>query len=137
MKITQHLTLRVAWHDSKWNGRVCAAPSANSYCVMLDRVRQERDDVQEDAIHGTDWSELAADQRALDEEGNVSTEDLLNHLMESRKMLSNASYFSLTATPKNKTVETFGRRSVGGEFQPFHTYSIEQAIKEEFILDVL
>ncbi len=62
MKIPQHLTLRVAWHDSKWNGRVCAAPSANSYCVMLDRVRQERDDAQEDAIQGTDWSEIAADQ---------------------------------------------------------------------------
>ena len=48
MKITQHLTLRVAWHDSKWNGQVCAAPSANSFCVMLDRIRVERDDRQED-----------------------------------------------------------------------------------------
>lgn len=62
MKITQHLTLRVAWHDSQWNGRVCAAPSANSYCVMLDRIRQDRNDAQEDDIQNTDWSELAPEQ---------------------------------------------------------------------------
>ena len=78
-----------------------------------------------------------ADDLPLDEEGNVSTEDLLNHLIESRKMLSNASYFAFTATPKNKTLETFGTRSADGEFQPFHTYSMKQAIEEEFILDVL
>ena len=62
MKITQHLTLRVAWHDSKWNGTVCSAPSRNSFCVMLDRVREERDDVLEDSLHGKDWSELTPDQ---------------------------------------------------------------------------
>ena len=35
-------------------------------------------------------------------------EDQINQLMESRKMLSNASYFAFTATPKNKTLEIFG-----------------------------
>jgi len=33
-----HLTLRVPWHDSKWNGSVCAAPSENGYCVAPDRI---------------------------------------------------------------------------------------------------
>lgn len=62
MKITQHLTLRVAWHDSKWNGKVCSAPSSNTFCVMLDRVREERDDVQEDKIQGESWSALSPEQ---------------------------------------------------------------------------
>ena len=35
-------------------------------------------------------------------------EDAINRLMESRKLLPNASYFAFTATPKNKTLEIFG-----------------------------
>ncbi len=53
-----HLTVRVAWHDSRWNGRVCQKPSCNSYCTTLDRVRDERDDAAEDANAGRPWSEL-------------------------------------------------------------------------------
>ena len=69
-----------------------------------------------------------------------TTEDSINRLMESRKMLPNASYFAFTATPKNKTLEIFGERSVeAGEtrHRPFHSYSMKQAIQEGFILDVL
>jgi len=62
MKVIQHLTLRVAWHDSKWNGLVCAEPSANSFCVMLDRVREERDDAKEDSIRGKAWKDLPPEQ---------------------------------------------------------------------------
>ena len=69
-----------------------------------------------------------------------TTEDAINRLMESRKMLPNASYFAFTATPKNKTLEIFGERSdEAGEVKhrPFHNYSMKQAIQEGFILDVL
>lgn len=62
MKVVQHLTLRVAWHDSKWNGTVCKDPSKNSFCVMLDRVREERKDASEDALSCVDWSELSPKQ---------------------------------------------------------------------------
>jgi len=72
-----------------------------------------------------------------DEEGNIETEDLVNYLIESRKMLKNASYFAFTATPKNKTLETFGIKQDDGTFKPFHNYSMKQAIEEEYILDVL
>lgn len=42
MKIPHHLTMRVAWHDAKWNGTICRHPSANPYCVALERVRAAR-----------------------------------------------------------------------------------------------
>ena len=67
-------------------------------------------------------------------------EDALNRLMESKKMLPNASYFAFTATPKNKTLETFGQAyTVDGvvKHRPFHSYTMRQAIEEKFILDVL
>ncbi len=82
--------------------------------------------------------------RALAEDGKEeeqeSYEDTVNRIMESRKMLKNASYFAFTATPKNKTLEIFGEPYKEGEkvkHRPFHSYSMKQAIQEGFILDVL
>ncbi|SNS77142.1 UvrD-like helicase C-terminal domain-containing protein [Asanoa hainanensis] len=43
----QHLTIRTAWHDSAWNGTVCAHPTANPYCLDLPRIRESRDDAHE------------------------------------------------------------------------------------------
>lgn len=54
-----HLTARVAWHDSRWNGTVCRQPSCNSFCVALDRIREEREDSREDAIAESQWSDLS------------------------------------------------------------------------------
>ena len=68
-------------------------------------------------------------------------EERLQRLMESRRLLPNASYFAFTATPKNKTLEIFGdpdHQSDGTvRHLPFHNYSMKQAIQEGFILDVL
>jgi hypothetical protein len=57
-----HLTARVAWHDSRWNGTVCRQPSCNSFCAALDRIREERDDAREDALAGKRWSALEPDE---------------------------------------------------------------------------
>lgn len=66
-----------------------------------------------------------------------TTEDKINALISGRKMLPNASYFAFTATPKNKTLETFGIKRGDGKFHAHHVYSMRQAIEEDFILDVL
>jgi type I restriction enzyme R subunit len=73
-------------------------------------------------------------------DGDETTEDIINRLIESRKMLPNASYFAFTATPKNKTLEIFGeayRENDKVKHRPFHAYTMKQAIQEGFILDVL
>ena len=79
-------------------------------------------------------------------EDNPDPEDTVNEALErrmaSRKMLTNASYFAFTATPKNKTLEMFGEPlppDAEGKVkhQPFHSYTMKQAIEEGFILDVL
>jgi len=28
-----HISVRLAWHDSGWNGRICKNPKANAYCI--------------------------------------------------------------------------------------------------------
>jgi hypothetical protein len=54
-----HLNVRVAWHDNRWNGAVCLRPSENSFCVDLDRIREERDDARLDRFAGMWFAELA------------------------------------------------------------------------------
>src|SRR6185295_16019446 len=54
-----------------------------------------------------------------------------------RGQVPNLSLFAFTATPKPKTLELFGIRRDDGRFEPFHLYSMRQAIEEGFILDVL
>ena len=68
-------------------------------------------------------------------------EDQINDIMASRRMLSNASYFAFTATPKAKTLEIFGAPDPQPDgyvkHRAFHSYTMKQAIQEGFILDVL
>ncbi len=94
-----------------------------------------------DEAHSSQGGRIAAKlHAALMEEGEEegeTVEDRINRIMESRRMLPNASYFAFTATPKNKTLELFGDRQPNGSFRPFHCYTMKQAIQEGFILDVL
>lgn len=81
---------------------------------------------------------LALSGMATDDDAD--NEDKINAMMEGRKLVSSASYFAFTATPKNKTEEMFGvPYEEDGEIKhrPFHVYTMKQAIQEGFILDVL
>ena len=82
---------------------------------------------------------LSPDELAAVAEGaEVDAEAYLQWAMEVTAHAPNISYFAFTATPKAKTLELFGRVPDGGELpEPFDLYSMQQAIEEEFILDVL
>lgn len=81
---------------------------------------------------------LSADEWAeLQDGGEVDTEALLAAQMEARAGVKGLTYVAFTATPKAKTLELFGRPGPDGLPQPFHVYSMRQAIEEGFILDVL
>jgi len=71
-------------------------------------------------------------------DGEESTvEDVLVKEMAARAESKNLSFFAFTATPKAKTLELFGHKGIDGLPHPFHLYSMQQAIEEGFILDVL
>lgn len=73
----------------------------------------------------------------LDDDGYEGIEQLIMQSARSRAKQSNLSFFAFTATPKAKTLEMFGQPGVDGTPEPFHLYSMRQAIEEGFILDVL
>jgi type I restriction enzyme R subunit len=80
----------------------------------------------------------AEEQAELKDGGGIDTETLLAAGMASRAGDNKGlTYVAFTATPKQKTLELFGRRGADGLPQPFHVYSMRQAIEEGFILDVL
>ena len=76
-----------------------------------------------------------------DSNGNnqiITAEDAINAEIKARVKPSNVSYYAFTATPKAETIALFGSPSTcGAPPTPFHVYSMQQAIEEGFILDVL
>lgn len=72
----------------------------------------------------------------IDDE-DYNYEDLIREEIESRGKQDHLSIFGFSGTPKNKTLELFGRKTPEGKFVPFHSYSMKQSIHEGFTLDVL
>lgn len=80
-----------------------------------------------------------AEEEGVDED-EVDLNDRLVETIVTQGQHKNQSFFAFTATPKNKTIELFGEPYYEGnvlKYRPFHIYSMNQAIEEGFILDVL
>ncbi|ROZ64288.1 type I restriction endonuclease subunit R [Kocuria soli] len=64
-------------------------------------------------------------------------QDALNEMASTVDEDGRISFLAFTATPKEKTLQLFGRPDSNGRPQPFDLYPMKQAIEEGFILDVL
>ena len=99
------------------------------FAVIIDEAHSSQSGLAHDNMNRAMGKD--ADNDAID------AQDKILEAMSSRKMRGNASYFAFTATPKNTTLEKFGKQQEDGSFRPFHLYTMKQAIEEGFILDVL
>lgn len=109
-----------------------ASHKQNRFAVIIDEAHSGQS--------GRNSAQMNLALSGLASEDEMDNEDKINAMMEGRKLLTNASYFAFTATPKNKTLETFGVPYQNGDdvkHRPFHVYTMKQAIQEGFILDVL
>lgn len=109
-----------------------ASHKQNRFAVIIDEAHSGQS--------GRNSAQMNLALSGLASEDEMDNEDKINAMMEGRKLLTNASYFAFTATPKNKTQETFGVPYQDGDdvkHRPFHVYTMKQAIQEGFILDVL
>lgn len=82
-----------------------------------------------EVLGGEDLREKA--RRQAEEEGEAHLEKLYRS-MAKRGRQANICFYAFTATPKHKTLAVFGRNG-----EPFHRYTMRQAIEEGFIMDVL
>lgn len=110
------------------------------YAVIIDEAHSSTAGENMSALKETlagKTLEEAAKEQSEEEKNEKSSMDKMSELVEKRTDLKNVSFFAFTATPKNKTLQIFGRIGEDGLPHEFHLYSMKQAIEEKFILDVL
>lgn len=108
--------------------------TGRSFAIIADEAHSSQTGTTSNKLK----SVLSASELAdLADGGEIDMEAVLAAEMQSRAEAKNISFFAFTATPKAKTLELFGRSVDGGLPQPFHLYTMQQAIEEGFILDVL
>ena len=146
----------VAWADSAdalrnhlSSGKKIIITIVHKFPYILEAIggelKHKRFGIIIDEAHSSQNGSLSAKMNiALSGNGgddDMDLEDRLNAIIEGRKMVKNANYYAFTATPKNKTLEMFGTpvTKPDGEtgHEPFHEYTMKQAIEEGFIMDVL
>nr|WP_278526014.1 type I restriction endonuclease [Brucella anthropi] len=108
--------------------REISGQSGRTFAVVVDEAHSSQSGATAQAM--TD---------ALTREAGSSEdiEDIIAAYQRSRGPQANISFFAFTATPRNVTLQRFGTKGEDGLPQPFHLYSMRQAIEEGFILDVL
>ncbi len=110
------------------------------FAVIVDEAHSSQSGESTKPLKATlaakDLSEAEREDAAA-EPGENEVDNLALAEAVKRGHVPNLSLFAFTATPKPKTLELFGRKREDGKFEPFHLYSMRQAIEEEFILDVL
>lgn len=95
----------------------------------------------DEAHSSTSGKDMAAVMQSLssgaEEEESADVADQIVREIASSGKPDNVSFFAFTATPKPTTLALFGTLNAQGQREPFHLYSMKQAIQEGFILDVL
>ena len=98
---------------------------------ILADISLQGDEAIEKKLHefAVEEAKAEAEEKDIDE---VIADEMAAHGQQ-----PNLSFFAFTATPKQKTLEIFGQKTVDGKPEPFHLYSMRQAIEENFIFNVL
>lgn len=139
--------------DALTSGTRIVITTLQKFSFVLDKIKElpkRNYALIVDEAHSSQTGESAANLRkvlaatsleeAEKEEGGADEYDPEEEILKAlaaRGPQKNLSFFAFTATPKHKTLEMFGTDGSDEKPEPFHLYSMRQAIEEEFILDVL
>jgi type I restriction enzyme R subunit len=116
---------------------------------QIDQLPGQRFAVIVDEAHSSQSGETSKNLKAVlasksleeaEKEDVTEAEDFEDKIVaeiKNRSFPKNLSFFAFTATPKSKTLELFGAKLPDGRYEAFSTYTMRQAIEENFILDVL
>jgi type I restriction enzyme R subunit len=119
-------------NEERGEGSMSHLPT-RKYAVIIDEAHSSQSGETatelKGVLGGVELRKKAQDM--AEEEGEVELEHLFRS-MAKRGQQPNMSFFAFTATPKHKTLAIFGRNG-----EPFHRYTMRQAIEEGFIEDVL
>ena len=102
---------------------------------ILADISARGDDAIEEKLHEYAVEEAKAEAEELDSDEQLAVD--IKTVMAAHGQQGNLSFFAFTATPKQKTLEIFGTKNTAGKPEPYHVYSMRQAIEEHFIFNVL
>lgn len=102
--------------------------SGKNFAVIIDEAHSSQSGKAAQAM---------SDALTRDATNSDDIEDIVLAFQKARGPQKNISFLAFTATPRNVTLERFGRSGADGKPHPFHLYSMRQAIDEDFIVDVL
>lgn len=102
--------------------------SGKNFAVIIDEAHSSQSGKAAQAM---------TDALTREADSSDDIEDMVLAFQKARGPQKNISFLAFTATPRNVTLERFGRIGTEGKPHPFHLYSMRQAIEEGFILDVL
>lgn len=105
------------------------------FAVIIDEAHSSQSG--ESSKHLKKVLSVNLDKAEEEDRDDSNLEDEVVKEIKYRGPQKHISYFAFTATPKNKTLELFGRKNQNRRYIAFHVYSMRQAIEENFILDVL
>jgi type I restriction enzyme R subunit len=107
------------------------------FAVIIDEAHSSQTGEYRKHLNDTLSASSLEEAEDADETEDADLEDKIAAEIQKRGHQPNVSNFAFTATPKAKTLELFGERQPDGSYEPFDVYSMQQAIDEGFILDVL
>ena len=111
---------------------IVAQFSDRKYAILIDEAHSSQSG--EAARHMR--KALSLEEAAEKDVPGKDLDDIIADEIRKKGQQANISQFAFTATPKQKTIELFGTLK-NGKKDAFDVYTMEQAIKEGFIIDVL
>lgn len=109
--------------------------SSKSFGIIIDEVHSSQSG--ESSKHLKKSISKGIEEDFQEDEEMTDIDEVIREEIRSRGKQKHVSFFGFSGTPKNKTLELFGRKNEEGHFVPFHTYSMKQSLVEGFTLDVL
>jgi type I restriction enzyme R subunit len=103
-----------------------------TYAVIIDEAHSSQSG--EAARHLR--KSLSLEEAEVADPAGKDLDEIIEEEIKRKGDQKNISFFAFTATPKSKTLELFGTQ-LDHQKEAFDSYTMEQAIKEGFILDVL
>ena len=110
---------------------------SKTFAVIVDEAHSSQSGESARNLRASLSKEIAETVEEDDPDAVSDIDARILEQMEQRRMQDHISYFAFSGTPKNKTLELFGRKDAKGTFIPFHVYPMRQSISEGFTLDVL
>ncbi len=109
-----------------------------NFAIIIDEAHSSQSGDSAEKVREVLANNDYSDQEAKEEESTPDiTDKIIAENMRARGPSNHLSYYAFTATPKKNTLQLFGTKVSENEYEPFHKYTMNQAIQEGFILDVL